>query len=87
MSSSPQFPLPGFPVRVVVSATWERGSTPCTVRATVDSPSDQYTSMMAGVDVEARLTFGELYDTMCTALYQAMLKVEQLNEPTLMFGD
>lgn len=64
-----QLVLPGMPVRIVVSALWESPTRPATVRATVDVPSDQFSSQMAGFDLEGKFTTGELCDAMCTLIY------------------
>lgn len=55
-----QLQLPGMPVRIVVSAVWESADRPCTVRATVDAPSDQYSSQVIGSDTEGLMTWDEL---------------------------
>lgn len=63
-----QLPLPGMPVRFVVSAVWESGDRPCTVRATLDVPSDQFSSQIIGYDTEGRMTLDELQAAMETLL-------------------
>lgn len=72
MSKSVQFPLPGMPLRVVVSAVWESAERPCTIRATVDVPSDDYSSQIIGADTEGRMTWDELQGAMETLLAATM---------------
>lgn len=67
-----QFPLPGMPLRIVVSAVWESADRPCTIRATVDAPSDEYTSQMVGSDTEGKMTWDELESAMETLLGHVM---------------
>jgi len=64
--------LPNMPVRFVVSAVWESGEVRCTIRATADAPSDQYTSVFEGIDCEGRFTLPELGDAMCTMLLEVI---------------
>lgn len=63
-----QLALPGFPVRIIVSALWESADRPCTIRATADAPSDQFSSQVVGVDTEGLMTWEELQDAMETLL-------------------
>ena len=64
-----QLPLPGMPLRIVVSAVWESGDRRATIRATVDAPSDEYSSMVRGFDTEGKFTPEELLDAMAMLLY------------------
>ena len=67
-----QFPLPGMPLRIVVSALWESGTRPCTIRATIDAPSDEYSSQMVGTDTQGKMTWEELQGAMETLLGAVM---------------
>lgn len=69
-----QPPLPGMPVRFIVSAVWEAGDRLCTIRATADAPSDEYSSVFVGTDCEGRFTLAELGDAMCTLLLDVIEK-------------
>jgi len=64
MSQPQQLVLPGMPIRIIVSAVWESADRPCTVRATVDVPSDQFASTMEGSDLSGLMTFEELRQVM-----------------------
>lgn len=70
MSEFVQPTLPGFPVRIVVSCTWEGPDRVACIRATTDVPSDLFTSMIDGSDVEGRFTPQELADAMSTLVYE-----------------
>jgi hypothetical protein len=56
--------LPGMPVRIIVSGVWEAADRPCTIRATVDVPSDDFGSQMVGADAEGLMTWDEFITTM-----------------------
>jgi len=64
--------LPGMPVRIVVSAVYEDATRPCTVRATLDTPTDQFSSQITGFDTEGRMTLDELESVMCTLLSELL---------------
>lgn len=78
MPEAVQPSLPGMPVRFIVSAVWQAGDVLCTVRATADAPSDQFTSVFEGIDCEGKWTLAELGDVMCTLL----LELLQAQDPT-----
>jgi hypothetical protein len=61
-----QFPLPTMPLRIVVGALWVPDTTQATIRATLDVPSDQYSTMIHGSDITARLTPSELGTALST---------------------
>lgn len=63
-----QLPLPGMPIRFIVSAVWEDPARPCTIRATKDVPSDQFDSQITGFDTEGLMTLDELQGAMETLL-------------------
>lgn len=73
-----QFPLPGMPLRVVVSCTYSGPERPATVRATLDVPSDEFTSQIVGSDLDgAYLTVTELATAMETMLAGLLEQVEE----------
>lgn len=83
MSEFVQLPLPGFPVRIVVSAVWESADRPCTVRATIDAPSDEFASQWRGVDTEGKMTWEELEGAMEALLFGIMDGYRAFLTPTL----
>lgn len=56
--------LPGFPQRLVLAVVWEGPERRCTIRGTVDVPSDAYSSIIEGFDTEGRFTREELADAL-----------------------
>ena len=70
--SDVQLPLPGMPIRIVVSAIWESAERSCTIRATVDAPSDQFSNQIVGTDTEGSMTWEELSGAMETLLAHVM---------------
>jgi len=75
MATFAQLTLPGFPLRLVVAAHWAAPDTLATVRATLDTPSDQYTQQIEGTDLEGRFTPEELADAMCTLVYELVARM------------
>lgn len=75
-----QLALPGMPVRIVLSAVWTGPTTPCTVRASLDAPSDQFSSVMEGIDVEGLFTLEELVDVIVTLVYEVTKPLEEQHE-------
>lgn len=73
-----QLPLPGFPVRIVLSAVWESAERPCTIRATVDAPTDDLSSQFIGSDTEGRMTWDELSAAMELLLDHVMRRFEEI---------
>lgn len=78
MPETTQLPLPGMPLRFIVSAVWEAADRPATIRATVDTPSDQYCSQFVGHDTQGRMTLEELADLMCTMLLTTFDRLGEL---------
>lgn len=78
-----QLQLPGMPVRIVVSAVWESAERPCTIRATIDAPSDQYSSQIIGTDTTGKMTPDELQGAMETMLDWAMRQDTSLLGPAV----
>lgn len=70
MTETHQPTLPGMPQRVVVAVTWEGPTRPATARATLDVPSDAFTSQITGTDVTGVWTAEELADVLCTLVYE-----------------
>lgn len=66
--SNDQLPLPGFPVRIIVSAIWAGPTVNATIRATVDAPSDDFSHQWIGTDTEGVMTGAELQSAMETML-------------------
>jgi len=63
-----QMPLPDTGIRLVVSAVWYGQQKACTVRATTDVPSDQFSHQIDGADVTGLFTLEELRTAMETLL-------------------
>lgn len=60
--------VPGTGIRIIVSAVWEAPDRPCTIRATLDTPTDEFTSQIRGFDTEGLFTVDELGDAMALLL-------------------
>lgn len=81
MPDTTQLPLPGMPLRFSISAVWESADRPCTIRGSVDVPSDQFTSQFVGTDTEGRMTLDELSSAMCTVLLATFDRMSELDRP------
>lgn len=68
MPEALQPPLPGMPVRFIVSAVWESADRRCTIRATADTPSDEFSSTFVGSDTEGKMLLDELSEAMCVMI-------------------
>ena len=64
MSKSVQPPLPGTGIRIVVSAVWYGADRPCSIRATADTPSDEFATQVVGWEVTDYFTAEELCDAL-----------------------
>lgn len=56
--------LPGFPQRLVLAVIWEGADRRCSIRGTLDVPSDAYSSVIEGFDTEGKFTREELADAL-----------------------
>lgn len=59
MSVFTQIPLSITGVRFSLSVVYAGPELPCSMRATLDVPSDEYTSQISGHDLDGRMTMEE----------------------------
>jgi len=59
MHETTQPPLPGFPLRLHVSAIWSSPTEPCSVSTVLDTPTDAYADQLIGSTTTGRMTLDE----------------------------
>lgn len=86
MEQFTQLVLPGSALRLILSTTWSAPDRPCVIRATVDQPSDAFTSQFVGTDTEGIMTVDEWESACYTLLSEAIATVREMVEPSLLVG-